>query len=181
MFRNFLRTLICGAMATAAVLPSMASAHATIEELPSVMSAAHAPVNMDMLSKRPTYLENYVQEPGSRIPVGRQLGLARGYEVMPLSTFSVSSSEGTWMESTAYSAYETSGITATGEAVRHGIAAVDPNMIPLGSKLYVEGYGHALAADVGGAIQGNRIDLGFDSYQEALDWGRRDVKVHVLA
>ena len=168
---------MCSVMVSAPVLPGMAS------DLPNVMGAAHAPVNMDMLNKGPTYLENYVVEPGRENlpPVGKHLGLARGYEIMPLSTTHIVSHEGAWMESTAYSAYETSGITATGEAVRHGIAAVDPAIIPLGSKLYVEGYGHALAADVGGAIKGNRIDLGFDSYQEALDWGRRDVLVRVVA
>jgi len=50
----------------------------------------------------------------------------------------------------------------------------------LGSRLYVPGYGHALAADVGGAIKGNRIDLCFDTYNEAIQYGRRTVKVYIL-
>ncbi|MGI6566079.1 MAG: DUF348 domain-containing protein [Firmicutes bacterium] len=72
------------------------------------------------------------------------------------------------------------GITATGVKAGYGIAAVDPKVIPLGSRLYVPGYGHALAADVGGAIKGNRIDLCFDTYNEAIQYGRRTVKVYIL-
>lgn len=73
------------------------------------------------------------------------------------------------------------GITATGVRAHYGIAAVDPNVIPLGSKLYVEGYGYCLAADTGGAIKGNKIDLCFDSYGEAANYGRKNVTVYVLA
>lgn len=66
-----------------------------------------------------------------------------------------------------------------GLPLARGIVAVDPDIIPMGSKLYVEGYGEAIAADQGGAIQGNRIDLFFDSKQEAFDWGMRTIKVTV--
>ena len=55
------------------------------------------------------------------------------------------------------------GLTATGLKARFGVAAVDPRFIPLGTKLYIEGYGYAIAADTGGAIKGNRIDLCVDS------------------
>jgi len=71
-------------------------------------------------------------------------------------------------------------ITATGLKVRKGIAAVDPRVIPLGTLLYVEGYGFALAADTGGAIKGNRIDLCFPTRAECKRFGRRTVIVHVL-
>jgi resuscitation-promoting factor RpfB len=54
------------------------------------------------------------------------------------------------------------GRTATGKKMRHGIVAVDPNVIPLGTRVYVPGYGVGLAADTGGAIWGKRIDLGYD-------------------
>ncbi|HWP98053.1 MAG TPA: 3D domain-containing protein [Syntrophomonadaceae bacterium] len=66
-----------------------------------------------------------------------------------------------------------------GLPLARGIAATDPNVIPMKTKLYVEGYGEALAADQGNAIKGNRIDLFFDSLQEALNWGIRAVKVTV--
>lgn len=70
--------------------------------------------------------------------------------------------------------------TYTGIPVARGIVAVDPNVIPMGTKLYVEGYGEALAADQGGAIKGNRIDLYFDTHQQALNWGLKNVKVTIL-
>ena len=73
-----------------------------------------------------------------------------------------------------------SGITKTGIQAGHGIVAVDPRYIPLGTKLYVPGYGRALAADIGGAIQGRRIDLGFDSLRAAQLFGRREIVVYVL-
>lgn len=66
-----------------------------------------------------------------------------------------------------------------GLPLARGIVAVDPNVIPMGSKLYIEGYGTAIAADQGGAINGNRIDLFFDSKYEALNWGLKTVKVTV--
>ena len=72
------------------------------------------------------------------------------------------------------------GFTATGVRAGFGIAAVDPKVIPLGTRLYVPGYGHALAADVGGAIKGKRIDLCFETYKEAIQYGRRKVKVYIL-
>ena len=62
----------------------------------------------------------------------------------------------------------------------YGMVSVDPNVIPLGSQLYIEGYGYAVAADTGGGIVGNRIDLAMDSVSDALNFGRRDVVVHVL-
>jgi 3D (Asp-Asp-Asp) domain-containing protein/uncharacterized protein YabE (DUF348 family) len=73
-----------------------------------------------------------------------------------------------------------SGYTATGYRAGHGIVAVDPSVIPLGTRLYIPGYGFAIAGDTGGAIRGNRIDLGFDSLSDALQFGRRPVKVYTL-
>lgn len=78
------------------------------------------------------------------------------------------------------------GITATGTAAGPGTVAVDPRVIPLGTKLYVESmdgtasYGYATALDTGGAIKGNRIDLWHPTHEEAMEFGRRPVKVYVL-
>lgn len=72
------------------------------------------------------------------------------------------------------------GITYSGLRVRPGIVAVDPKVIPLGTYLYVEGYGEALAADIGGAIKGNRIDLYFESPKDVARYGKRTVKVYIL-
>lgn len=90
------------------------------------------------------------------------------------------------MTATAYTASckGCSGVTATGIDLNANpnqkVVAVDPRVIPLGSKLYVEGYGYAVAGDVGGAIKNNKIDLYVRSYSEAMNWGRRTVKVTVL-
>ena len=73
-----------------------------------------------------------------------------------------------------------SGVTATGMVARRGVVAVDPNVIPLGSRLYIPGYGEAIAADTGGAIVGNTIDLCMESYDEAIQFGRRSVEVYVI-
>lgn len=70
--------------------------------------------------------------------------------------------------------------TSTGRPVQKGVVAVDPRVIPLNSQVYVPGYGHAVAGDVGGAIKGMRIDLAFGSRREAITFGRRKVKVYVL-
>ncbi|MYL19335.1 LysM peptidoglycan-binding domain-containing protein [Halobacillus litoralis] len=90
-------------------------------------------------------------------------------------------------EATAYTANCTgcSGVTATGIDLNANpnqkVIAVDPNVIPLGSKVYVEGYGTAIAGDTGGAINGNRVDLYMQDRGDALDFGRQTVKVQVLA
>ncbi len=87
--------------------------------------------------------------------------------------------EAIYMESTAYSPLAGSH-TASGTEVSVGLVAVDPSVIPLGTRLYVEGYGYAYAADTGGAIKGDRIDLFFDSEWQCEQWGRRTVKVYIL-
>lgn len=86
------------------------------------------------------------------------------------------------MIATAYTAGSSggSGWTAIGRRAGFGIVAVDPRVIPLGTRLYIPGYGMAIAGDTGGAIVGNRIDLGFDSLQSAIDFGRRDITVYQL-
>jgi 3D (Asp-Asp-Asp) domain-containing protein len=73
------------------------------------------------------------------------------------------------------------GRTAMGMVATFGHVAVDPRVIPLGSLVFVEGYGFAIASDTGGAIKGNRIDLCFDSRSRALGFGRKKVKVHVFS
>lgn len=91
------------------------------------------------------------------------------------------------MEATAYEPGPQScgiyadGYTYTGKKATYGIAAVDPRVIPLGTKLYIEGYGFAAAEDIGSRIEGHRIDVCYDTVREALLWGRRRVKVYILA
>ena len=94
------------------------------------------------------------------------------------------------MEATAYTAgFSCTGkhpwdpwyrITASGMEVRHGVVAVDRNVIPLGTRLYVENYGFAIAADVGGAIRGYKIDLFMECINAARRFGRRHINVWIL-
>lgn len=72
-------------------------------------------------------------------------------------------------------------VTATGLPIGYGAAAVDPRVIPLGTKMYVEGYGYAFACDTGGAIKGRRIDLAYDSYYLANTKGHKKVRVWILS
>lgn len=80
------------------------------------------------------------------------------------------------------------GITATGRPAGPGIVAVDPKVIPLNSRLYIEStddgkswtYGYAIAGDTGGAIKGNRIDLCYSTVAECYQFGRRQCKVYIL-
>ena len=100
----------------------------------------------------------------------------------------VSSSSGKeiYVSSTAYTASckGCSGVTSTGVDLKSNpgakIIAVDPSVIPMGSKVYVEGYGYAVAADKGGAIKGNKIDVFFSSKNDAYRWGVKRVKIRVL-
>jgi 3D (Asp-Asp-Asp) domain-containing protein len=87
------------------------------------------------------------------------------------------------MVATGYSPYEGSGSgrCANGMRAGYGIVAVDPRLIRLGTKLYIEGYGYAIAGDTGGAIKGHRVDLGHTTYREASAVGRRHVHVWILS
>jgi 3D (Asp-Asp-Asp) domain-containing protein len=88
------------------------------------------------------------------------------------------------MIATAYTAgcrgCSASGRTALGYHAGYGIVSVDPSVIRLGSRLYIPGYGEAIAGDTGGNIKGNRIDLGFNSYRDAIQFGRREITVYLL-
>jgi 3D (Asp-Asp-Asp) domain-containing protein len=90
------------------------------------------------------------------------------------------------VKATAYTASceGCSGITKTGINIKENpdkkVIAVDPSVIPLGSKVYVEGFGEAIAADTGSAIKGNRIDVFIPSKQDAIDFGVKKLKVTIL-
>jgi len=86
------------------------------------------------------------------------------------------------MRATAYSPEEPglSDTTASGLKAQYGVVAVDPSVIPLGTRLFIDGYGHAIAADTGGAIKGHRIDLCFNTLEEVTAYGCRTVRVEIL-
>lgn len=90
------------------------------------------------------------------------------------------------MESSAYEPGPTScgpwadGSTSCGYKAGYGVVAVDPEVIPYHTRLFIPGYGYAIAGDTGSAIRGDKIDLGFLTVDECYAWGRRDVQVYML-
>ena len=105
------------------------------------------------------------------------------------SSSSTSSSSSSYLKTLTMTA---TAYTATGNKTATGVwptrnssgvstVAVDPNVIPLGTKLYIEGYGYAIAADTGGAIKGNIIDLYMNSNSECINFGRQSVTVHIVS
>ena len=87
-----------------------------------------------------------------------------------------------YVSATAYSAYDpgNGSHTATGTLVRRGVIAVDPSVIPLGTHVFIPGYGEAVAEDIGYAINGYRIDVAFDTHAEALSFGRQDLEIFIM-
>lgn len=117
-----------------------------------------------------------IREPSPRI-------IAAGTRRIVASRGEFAGKEMLTMTATAYSPYCCRGvdnITAIGVHAGYGVVAVDPAVIPLGSRLYVEGYGYALAGDTGSRIKGLRIDLGFDTKRQAIQFGRRTVRVYIV-
>jgi 3D (Asp-Asp-Asp) domain-containing protein len=72
------------------------------------------------------------------------------------------------------------GRTSCGLQAGYGVVAVDPKFIPYGTRLFIEGYGYAVAGDTGGAIDGYDVDLGFLTVDECMQWGRKKVKAYIL-
>nr|WP_239587054.1 3D domain-containing protein [Bacillus ectoiniformans] len=102
------------------------------------------------------------------------------------TTVSNTSNKTITVTSTAYTAScrGCSGVTATGINLKKNpfakVIAVDPKVIPLGTKVYVEGYGEAIAGDKGGAIKGHKVDVFISNLGRAKKWGKRTVKVTIL-
>lgn len=113
-----------------------------------------------------------LKEPQKQIvAIGQRQSVSRGgKELQFLKTLE--------MSSTGYT--HTGNKTYTGIWPTIGTVAVDPKTIPLGTRLYVDGYGYARAMDIGSAIKGKRIDLFFETRSDALRWGKRPVKVFIL-
>lgn len=109
----------------------------------------------------------------------------QGEKVLPTSTEHLQVKKIIDVKATAYS-FNVGNITASGRHAAYGVIAVDPRLIPLGSKLYIEApdgswtYGFAIAGDTGGAIKGNRIDLFYNTVSECISFGYRPARVYVL-
>ncbi|KOP71362.1 hypothetical protein AMS59_19095 [Lysinibacillus sp. FJAT-14745] len=130
--------------------------------------------------------EKVVKEPKKQVvAVGTKTVVASAATVSRGSSEPASGKE-FYVTATAYTpnCNGCSGISATGINLKSGsglkVIAVDPSVIKLGSKVWVEGYGTAIAGDTGGAIKGNRIDILVQSESQASNWGVRKVRVKVL-
>lgn len=139
---------------------------------------------VDGVIRRSVIAQKIVKAPQTRIvargvgALGRLTNLAvRGFQ----GTLKIAGNA-LHMLATAYTSrcIGCSGYTALGMRAGRGVVAVDPAFIPLGTKLFIPGYGPAVAGDTGSAIRGNRIDLGFNSSSDAVAFGRRPVNVYVL-
>lgn len=122
--------------------------------------------------KREVIKEEIVREPVPEVVVvGALREVSRGGHTLRFK-------QALWVTATAYT--HTGNRTATGTVPRLGTVAVDPAVIPLGSRLYIEGYGFGRAEDVGSSIKGNRIDVFLETLEATRRWGIRRVKVYVL-
>ncbi|MEA4924775.1 MAG: 3D domain-containing protein [Syntrophomonadaceae bacterium] len=116
-------------------------------------------------------METLVQPVNKVLAMGSITSVSRGGQRFDFT-------EARYMQATAYT--YTGSHTATGNHPAVGMIAVDPTVIPLGSKMYIEGYGYAWAADTGGAIKGNIIDVFLEDQSQCVKWGRKTVKVYIL-
>jgi uncharacterized protein YabE (DUF348 family) len=135
--------------------------------------------------------ETIVKEPTSKIIAQGTLSpiaISRGQTSEKILSLKAPASSGKVLtvKATAYWAdssnnvYTSSGKKAVRNPSGYSTIAVDPNVIPLGTKLYVEGYGYAVAADTGSGIKGNFIDVFFNTGREVSNWGVKYLKVQIL-
>lgn len=124
--------------------------------------------------------------PAVQAPTTSNTSSEESAHAAPAASTSKTSSKEITVKATAYTASceGCSGTTATGINLKANpnekVIAVDPSVIPLGSKVYVEGYGEAVAGDTGGAIKGNRIDIFIPSEHDAINFGVKQVKVTII-
>jgi 3D (Asp-Asp-Asp) domain-containing protein len=116
-------------------------------------------------------IETLVQPVNKVVAMGNITSVSRGGQRLDFR-------EALYMQATAYT--YTGSRTATGQNPAVGMVAVDPTVIPLGTKMYIEGYGYAWAADTGGAVKGNVIDVFLEENSQCVKWGRKTVKVYLL-
>ncbi|WP_409367432.1 LysM peptidoglycan-binding domain-containing protein [Lysinibacillus sp. 38-6] len=181
-------SIIDGAKTTTAVTnkPIQPVAPTSNETTTSVNNSATAMENKPEASA-PTTSNSASKEnaPEATAPSSNTVPKENEPEATAPSTNNMASKE-IIVEASAYTASceGCSGITATGIDLKANpntkVISVDPSVIPLGSKVYVEGYGEAIAGDTGGAIKGKRIDVFFPSQQDAINFGVKQLKVTIL-
>lgn len=138
---------------------------------------------------RPHVTQSHVSAPAPAKPVQQVEAPKPVSQAAPVPAPAAAPSNGSkeiTVKATAYTASceGCSGITATGINLNANpnakVISVDPSVIPLGSKVYIEGYGEAVAGDTGGAIKGNRIDVYMPSESQAVQFGAKEVTVKIL-
>jgi len=164
---------------------------ASKQEVMTALQEKYKNINQDLLQAKKTKssLESQINTIQENIRKERAAAKARILDEQRtiVSAPQAPSASGTeiYMNATAYSYQDTKGhVTSLGYDIRKNpnmkLIAVDPNVVPLGSKVWVEGYGVAIAGDTGGAIKGHRIDILMPSHKAAVSFGRRTVKIKVL-
>lgn len=125
-------------------------------------------------------LTTQVQQPGKEISYPHIVEVEKIVRVPVLVEPSRSFQRELTMVATAYT--HTGDVTFSGLPADTGVIAVDPNVIPIGSLVWVEGYGYAIAADTGNRdyIGGNRIDIFLQSEEQAMQWGVKTVRVKII-
>lgn len=106
--------------------------------------------------------------------------VSRGGTILPYSKKVRVKSTAYWAVNGVGSTYTASGRKAVRNPEGYSTIAVDRSLIPYGTKLFVEGYGFAIAADTGSGIKGNKIDVYFNTYREACNWGAKYVNMYIL-
>ena len=159
------------------------------QEAINTLQAKYKNINQDLMQAKHTKssLESQINSIKENIRKERAAAKARILDDQRTVVSDPQPAGGTelYMNATAYSYQDTKGhITTLGYDIRKNpnmkLIAVDPNVIPLGSKVWVEGYGVAIAGDTGGAINGHRIDILMPSHKAAVSFGRRTVKIKIL-
>lgn len=149
-------------------------------------SALQTETKQEAVQKEQPKQEAVQQQPKQETKVVAETSVKTEEKAVESNTNQQEAAKELTVTATAYSANDggISGVTATGIDLNKNpnakVIAVDPNVIPLGSKVYVEGYGEATAADTGGAIKGNKIDVFVPNKSDAHNWGVRTVSVKVL-
>ncbi|PRP50234.1 peptidoglycan-binding protein [Bacillus halotolerans] len=149
-------------------------------------SAPQTETKQEAVQKEQPKQEAVQQQPKQETKAAAETSVKTEEKAVESNTNQQEAAKELTVTATAYSANDggISGVTATGIDLNKNpnakVIAVDPNVIPLGSKVYVEGYGEATAADTGGAIKGNKIDVFVPNKSDAHNWGVRTVSVKVL-
>lgn len=139
--------------------PMLTAEQVVVEPRPKVIAEGNASPKVIAVSAKPTQASSS-KSAATKRPSGKSLRVT----------------------TTGYSAEQPglNSTTATGAAARYGVVAVDPDFIPLGTRLFIPGYGEAVAADTGSGVKGAHVDLCFDTVAEARQWGRRSVTIVIL-